>query len=169
MPRVFDRRLRLDAKNRLENFYFLVRTLLEQEQSRDELFDGDVGGVIKEAVQETSDWLDENQLARKDEFEAWQKKLEGVVHPVMNEVRWREYERHTAAKGHGKGKSDEPLAEGWYQRMMAARAIALGPRQPMVPPPHHLLPAYGKGGKGGKGGSSSSSSSSSKPVSPYVR
>ncbi len=146
---VFDKKLRLDAKNRLENYYFLVRTLLEKTQSRDELFGGDLDHEIEKAVQETSDWLDENQLARKDEFEARQKKLEGVVHPVMNEIRWFEYEQHMAAKGYGKG----------YGKGKSDELATSGPKQPPFPPPHHLLPAYGKGG----------SSSSSKRVSPYVR
>ena len=32
------------------------------------------------------DWLDKNQLAEKDEFEAKQKELEGVVNPIMMKV-----------------------------------------------------------------------------------
>jgi len=41
---------------------------------------------IEKAVQETLDWLDKNQLAEKDEFEAKQKELEGVVNPIMMKV-----------------------------------------------------------------------------------
>ena len=37
-------------------------------------------------MQETLDWLDKNQLAEKDEFEAKQKELEGVVNPIMMKV-----------------------------------------------------------------------------------
>jgi len=32
------------------------------------------------------DWLDKNQLAEKDEFEAKQKDIEGVVNPIMMKV-----------------------------------------------------------------------------------
>ena len=32
------------------------------------------------------DWLDKNQLAEKDEFEAKQKELEGIVNPIMMKV-----------------------------------------------------------------------------------
>merc|ERR1719487_1055041 len=41
---------------------------------------------IEKAVQEALDWLDKNQLAEKDEFEAKQKELEGVVNPIMMKV-----------------------------------------------------------------------------------
>jgi len=37
-------------------------------------------------VQETLDWLDKNQLAEKDEFEAKQKEVEGIVNPIMMKV-----------------------------------------------------------------------------------
>ena len=37
-------------------------------------------------MQEALDWLDKNQLAEKDEFEARQKELEGVVNPIMMKV-----------------------------------------------------------------------------------
>ena len=47
---------------------------------------GDDKNKIEKAVQGTLDWLDENQLAEKDEFEKKQKELEGVVNPIMLKV-----------------------------------------------------------------------------------
>merc|ERR1711879_1077438 len=41
---------------------------------------------IEAAVQEALDWLDKNQLAEKDEFEAKQKEIEGIVNPIMMKV-----------------------------------------------------------------------------------
>ena len=49
-------------------------------------FEGDDKDKIEKAVQESLDWLDKNQLAEKDEFEAKQKELEGVVNPIMMKV-----------------------------------------------------------------------------------
>ena len=46
-------------------------------------FEGDDKDKIEEAVQDTLDWLDNNQLADKDEFEAKHKELEGFVNPIM--------------------------------------------------------------------------------------
>ena len=52
---------------------------------KDKFEDGDKE-KIENVVQETLDWLDKNQLAEKDEFEAKQKELEGVVNPIMMKV-----------------------------------------------------------------------------------
>merc|ERR1712060_69351 len=41
---------------------------------------------IEKAVQDALDWLDKNQLAEKDEFEAKQKEIEGIVNPIMMKV-----------------------------------------------------------------------------------
>ena len=49
-------------------------------------FEGGDKEKIEAAVQETLDWLDKNQLAEKDEFEAKQKELEGAVNPIMMKV-----------------------------------------------------------------------------------
>merc|ERR1719503_435157 len=49
-------------------------------------FEGGDKEAIEKAVQDALDWLDKNQLAEKDEFEAKQKELEGVVNPIMMKV-----------------------------------------------------------------------------------
>merc|ERR1719258_216138 len=41
---------------------------------------------IESAVQECLDWLERNQMAETEEFEAKQKELEGVVNPIMMKV-----------------------------------------------------------------------------------
>ena len=51
-----------------------------------EKFEGGDKEKIEKAVQEALDWLDKNQLAEKDEFEAKQKELQGVVNPIMMKV-----------------------------------------------------------------------------------
>jgi L1 cell adhesion molecule like protein len=62
-----------------------MRNTLQEEKLKDK-FEGDDKDKIEKAVQETLDWLDKNQLAEKDEFEAKQKELEGVVNPIMMKV-----------------------------------------------------------------------------------
>merc|ERR1711957_779642 len=81
--RPIDQRLR--QKNGLENYCFTMRNTLSEEKLKDK-FEGDDKDKIEKAVQETLDWLDKNQLAEKDEFEAKQKELEGVVNPIMMKV-----------------------------------------------------------------------------------
>merc|ERR1711907_913703 len=76
---------KIEAKNGLENCCFTMRNTLQEEKLKDK-FEGDDKDKIEKAVQETLDWLDKNQLAEKDEFEAKQKELEGIVNPIMMKV-----------------------------------------------------------------------------------
>merc|ERR1712050_498929 len=72
-------------KNGLENYCFTMRNTLNEEKLK-EKFEGGDKEKIEKAVQDTLDWLDKNQLAEKDKFEAKQKELEGVVNPIMMKV-----------------------------------------------------------------------------------
>merc|ERR1712032_299622 len=76
---------KIEAKNGLENYCFTMRNTLSEEKLKDK-FEGDDKEKIEKAVQDTLDWLDKNQLAEKDEFEAKQKELESVVNPIMMKV-----------------------------------------------------------------------------------
>merc|ERR1712039_748687 len=89
---------KIEAKNGLENYCFTMRNTLSEEKLKDK-FEGDDKEKIEKAVQETLDWLDKNQLAEKDEFEAKQKELEGVVNPITMKV-------YQAAGGGGDGMPD---------------------------------------------------------------
>merc|ERR1712207_61607 len=89
---------KIEAKNGLENYCFTMRNTLHEEKLKDK-FEGDDKDKIEKAVQDTLDWLDKNQLAEKDEFEAKQKELEGVVNPIMMKV-------YQAAGGGGGGMPD---------------------------------------------------------------
>merc|ERR1711937_53472 len=86
---------KIEAKNGLENYCFTMRNTLQEEKLQDKFEAGDKDKIEK-AVQDTLDWLDKNQLAEKDEFEAKQKELEGVVNPIMMKV-------YQAAGGDGGG------------------------------------------------------------------
>jgi len=86
---------KVEAKNGLENYCFTMRNTLQEEKLKEKFEDGDKENIEK-AVQETLDWLDKNQLAEKDEFEAKQKEIEGVVNPIMMKV-------YQAAGGDGGG------------------------------------------------------------------
>merc|ERR1711881_457861 len=76
---------KIEAKNGLENYCFTMRNTLQEEKLKDK-FEGGDKEKIESAVTEALDWLDKNQLAEKDEFEAKQKELEGIVNPIMMKV-----------------------------------------------------------------------------------
>merc|ERR1719169_410321 len=76
---------KVEAKNGLENYCFTMRNTLQEEKLKDKFEPGDKD-KIEAAVKDALDWLDKNQLAEKDEFEAKQKEIEGVVNPIMMKV-----------------------------------------------------------------------------------
>merc|ERR1712167_59953 len=76
---------KIEAKNGLENYCFTMRNTLQEDKLKDKFEAGDKENIEK-AVQDALDWLDKNQLAEKDEFEAKQKEVEGVVNPIMMKV-----------------------------------------------------------------------------------
>merc|ERR1712226_855203 len=76
---------KVEAKNGLENYCFTMRNTLQEEKLKDKFEAGDQD-KIEAAVKDPLDWLDKNQMAEKEEFEAKQKELEGVVNPIMMKV-----------------------------------------------------------------------------------
>merc|ERR1712166_966035 len=80
-----DLKSKVEAKNSLENYCFTMRNTLNEEKLKEKFEAGDK--KLKPRCKKHSiGWLDKNQLAEKDEFEAKQKELEGVVNPIMMKV-----------------------------------------------------------------------------------
>jgi len=78
-------KVKIEAKNGLENYCFTMRNTLNEEKLKEKFEDGDKEKIEK-AVQDALDWLEKNQMAEKEEFEAKQKEMEGVVNPIMMKV-----------------------------------------------------------------------------------
>jgi L1 cell adhesion molecule like protein len=62
-----------------------MRNTLDDEKLKDKFEEGDKE-KIEAAVKEALDWLDRNQMAEKEEFDAKQKEVEGVANPIMMKV-----------------------------------------------------------------------------------
>merc|ERR1712137_496331 len=58
-------KVKIEAKNSLENYCFTMRNTLSEEKLKDKFEDGDKEKIEK-AIQENLDWLDKNQLAEKE-------------------------------------------------------------------------------------------------------
>merc|ERR1719465_79955 len=56
------------------------------EEKLQDKFDAGDKEKIESSVQDCLDWLERNQMAETEEFEAKQKELEGVVNPIMMKV-----------------------------------------------------------------------------------
>merc|ERR1711968_22049 len=78
---------RIDGRNGLEGYCYNLKNTLEDEEKgiADKLSEEDKEKV-EEAVKETLEWLDDNQEAEKEEFEAKQKEVEKIVNPIIQAV-----------------------------------------------------------------------------------
>ncbi|KAG0067287.1 70-kilodalton heat shock protein, partial [Linnemannia elongata] len=76
---------RIQAKNGLESFAFNIKNSLADEKVGGKLDAADKK-KLEDACQEVITWLDGNQEAEKEEFEAKQKHLEEISNPIMMKV-----------------------------------------------------------------------------------
>jgi len=76
---------KMEAKNALENYAYHVRSTVRDDKMASKLSAEDKKAV-EEAVRETVEWLERNELAEADEFEDKQKELEGVCSPVFSKM-----------------------------------------------------------------------------------
>jgi L1 cell adhesion molecule like protein len=78
-------RARVDAKNSLENYAYQMRNTMNDEKMADKV-PSDAKAKIDAAISETTTWLDANQNAEKEEFEAKQNELEAIVTPILQSL-----------------------------------------------------------------------------------
>jgi L1 cell adhesion molecule like protein len=90
---------RIESKNALENYIFQVKSSLRDEACKVSEKDKT---IIEEAMKVTSEWLDNNQSAEKEEFEQQQKDLEAIVLPILQSGSASSNEKEQE-----KGKEDE--------------------------------------------------------------
>jgi len=76
---------RVGAKNGLESYVFNMKSTIEDEKLKDKLSEPDKK-TIQDKCADTIKWLDANQLADKEEFEAKQKELEAVCNPIITKL-----------------------------------------------------------------------------------
>merc|ERR1712178_584984 len=74
---------RIDARNALEGYSYSVRNTIEDEKMKDKIEEED-REALQEALKDVTDWLDDNQNADKEDFEAKQKEFEEKVKPIMS-------------------------------------------------------------------------------------
>ena len=73
---------RINAKNTFENYVFQMKNIVKYANLKGKLSESE-GDIISSKCEEALKWLDENQLAEKEEFEYHQKEIENVCRPVM--------------------------------------------------------------------------------------
>merc|ERR1712178_314718 len=78
-------RVRIEAKNSLENYSYSMKNTMADEKLADKLSADDKKSV-EDKINETISRLDANQSAEKEEYEQKQKELEGVVNPILQNL-----------------------------------------------------------------------------------
>lgn len=76
---------KIEAKNGLENYCFNLRNSLDDPNMKDK-FEAADKQTLEDAVKDALDWLDKNQLAEKEEFDAKQKEVEAIANPIMQKL-----------------------------------------------------------------------------------
>jgi len=85
---------KIEAKNALENYCYSLKNSLDEPNLKDKFEAADKEALDK-AIAGGLEWIDKNQLAEKDEFEAKQKEIEAIANPIMMKV----YQAGGAAAG----------------------------------------------------------------------
>merc|ERR1719487_3120015 len=78
-------RVRIEAKNSLENYSYSMKNTMADEKLAGKLSDEDKKSV-EDKINETISWFDANQSAEKEEYEQKQKELEAVVNPILQNL-----------------------------------------------------------------------------------
>ena len=78
-------REKVDARNSLESYAYQVKNTLSDEKLKDKFSEADKT-TISEKADEIISWLDDNNDASKEEYDAKQKELEGVFNPIMSQA-----------------------------------------------------------------------------------
>jgi len=94
---------RITAKNSLESYCFNMKQTIEDEKLKDKISSED-RSKLEDACNEAIKWLDNNQLAEKEEFEHRQKEVEKICSPIISKL----YSGNTAGSG---GVSGGPTVE----------------------------------------------------------
>lgn len=76
-------RLKVEAKNGLENFAYNLRNSIRDEKVKEKVPEA---STLEEKIDAVLKWLEENDDAEKEEYEAKQKELEAVANPILTKL-----------------------------------------------------------------------------------
>lgn len=102
---------KVEAKNGLESSTYGLRNTLNDENVKSKMPPEDQA-KIKEAVDSTITWLQNNQNAEAEEFSKKQKELEAVFHPIMQKFYQQGGQMPPGAQGFPPGAGGFPPGTG---------------------------------------------------------
>lgn len=78
---------RVDARNGLESYcYSLKNSLSDEEKGIADKISEEDKESLEEAIKETLEWLDDNQEADKDDYDAKKQELESLANPIVSQA-----------------------------------------------------------------------------------
>jgi heat shock protein 5 len=90
---------RVEARNSLENYVYQVRNTINDDEKLGDKISEEDKATVEEAVKEAIDWLDQNSLAEKDEFDEKYKEVEKIVQPIFSKLYGGAHAHHGGDEG----------------------------------------------------------------------
>jgi len=95
---------RVEARNSLENYVYQVRNSINDDEKLGSKISEDDKSTIEDAIKDAIDWLEQNSLAEKDEFDEKYKEVEKVVQPIFSKL-------YGGAQAHHGAGGDEDMPD----------------------------------------------------------
>jgi heat shock protein 5 len=86
---------KVEARNTLEQYAYSVRNAINDKEKLGSKISEDDRKTLENAIKETQEFLDANQAAEKDEYDAQYKELESIVQPIFTKL----YQQHGGGPG----------------------------------------------------------------------
>ncbi|XP_062090008.1 heat shock 70 kDa protein-like [Humulus lupulus] len=93
---------KVEARNALENYAYSMRNTIKDEKVAGKLSLGEKEKIEK-AIEETSEWIERNQLAEVDEFDDKLQELEELCNPIIAQMYQGDGKPNSAGPGSGSG------------------------------------------------------------------
>jgi len=77
---------RVEARNSLENYVYQVRNTINDDEKLGDKISADDKATVEETIKDAIEWLEQNSLAEKDEFDEKYKEVEKVVQPIFSKL-----------------------------------------------------------------------------------
>lgn len=98
-------REKIDSRNKLETYIYNMRSTINDKDKLSDKISPDERLKIETSLKEALEWLDDNQIAERDDYEEKLKEVEAVCNPVIKQV----YEKSGARPPHS--EHEEPNDE----------------------------------------------------------
>jgi len=98
---------RVEAKNTLEQYAYSVRNAINDKEKLGSKISEEDRKTLEKAIKDTQEFIDNNQAAEKDEFDAQYKELESIVQPIFTKL----YQQHGGGPGGPGGPGGYPGEE----------------------------------------------------------